>query len=76
MSEDIICPKCKKGKILFNESLSGIIFRRKKIRTYYCVLCDFENTKTFKINEDTYQAELIKKSNTKNIKYIKKIENE
>lgn len=60
------CPKCDKGEILFNENLSGTIFKRKKIRTYYCPFCDFENVKEFKINEDTYRAEL-KKINKTNL---------
>ena len=56
------CPNCKKGDILFDMSLDGMIFKRKKIYTYFCPLCDFKNVKIIKIKEEEYQVELEKKS--------------
>lgn len=61
----MICPKCHKESLLFNESLSGIVWNRKKTITHYCLNCGYEIEKVFKLNEDMYQAELnkIKKTN-------------
>ncbi len=38
------CPKCKKAKLIENISIKGQ-FRRKKIFTFFCPLCDFEKEK-------------------------------
>jgi hypothetical protein len=58
------CPNCKNSELNTVETLSGIIWNRKKVVTVYCILCDFENVKEFKLNEDSYQAELTKKKKT------------
>lgn len=70
----MLCPKCKQGIIMCDTSLTGVIFNRKRIHTYFCPLCDFENSKEIRINENEYQVELLKKKNTHNFKYETKRE--
>ena len=60
----MICPKCSKAEILVELNIIGYIFARKKVYTYYCSLCDYNNKKVFKISESEYQAELEKKGGT------------
>ncbi len=58
IEKDVLrCPKCK-AEIEVDVSHKGIIFNRKKILTYYCPLCDFENKKEFKLNETQYKKEV------------------
>ena len=38
------CPKCKKANLIENTSIVGM-FRRKKVFTYFCPLCDYEKEK-------------------------------
>lgn len=50
------CPECKgeiKEQIVYNG-----FWKRKKTIIYYCPLCDFENIKTFRLNEKQYKKEV------------------
>jgi hypothetical protein len=49
------CQKCKQGELMIQELFEGLIFNRVKKIIIFCPLCDFENIKKFKLNEDTYQ---------------------
>lgn len=59
------CPNCKEGILKEDISVKGLIWNRRKIYTYFCPLCSFENSKVIKVNEDEYQAEIKRKQNTK-----------
>ena len=63
------CPNCNNGEIKEDFSLTGIVFTRKKVYTYFCPICDFSNEKIIKISENEYQAELNKKIKTKEYKW-------
>lgn len=54
----IKCPKCKIEDIKQEVNLKGYIFNRRKVITFYCPLCDWQNIKIFKLNEEEYQLEL------------------
>lgn len=49
------CPKCQMGFLIKQIIYGGMVFKRKMNIIYFCPMCDFENTKSFKINEDEYQ---------------------
>lgn len=53
-----LCPECKKGYLVKETLYKGIILNRKKILIFYCPLCNFENKKVFKLNEQQYQEEI------------------
>ena len=54
------CPKCKSGDVKVEENYGGRIFKRKKKIVHYCIYCDWENTKTFDLNEAEYQSKVNK----------------
>ena len=57
----IMCPACNGAGIRKEVSLRGTIFKRKKVITFYCPLCHFENKKEFELSRDDYEAEILKK---------------
>lgn len=60
MMTDTICPMCK-TYLLKEVSLTGGWGKKRKIITFYCPSCSFENKHEFEISKDEFDIELKKK---------------
>lgn len=56
------CPKCKKGVIVSQESITGWPFKKKRVK-YYCPLCDWENQKEFRLSQEDVEIERLRQTN-------------
>ena len=67
------CPKCKEGEIEKEISLKGF-FKKRKIITYHCPLCDFRNVQEFKISCRNHKFEEMKREKEIDKQFIMKHE--